>query len=173
MKKATLVIAACLTLASCGKKSDSDLLVGKWRVVSQEDPQMTTMIEEQLRFIDTVGQNTTPEQNIAEYGTNNMDSFKAMQREQIEAYKKEQDEYLKNITFEFRKNGTIIYNYGPNVDSAKWKVTDKGLLEVDESQSKGQTAPKVMMDIVYVTDTALKLTFLQNNVSVIFHPDKK
>lgn len=175
MKKTAIIALACLSFAACSEKSNKDKIVGKWHGAYQENPQMDQMIEEQLKALDTVGQNTTPAQNLELYGTSNMDSFKAMQRQQVESFKAEQQQYLEKTIFDFRKDGTVVFNFGDNLDSATWTIDDKGTLTLDEKKGKGEAGEKVSMHIEYLTDTAMKLKFNENSFtgSVVFHPEKK
>jgi hypothetical protein len=174
MKRILFTLLASLALFACAKKENKDKIVGKWRGGYQENPMMDSLIRQQLEFIDTVGRNTTPEQNMAEYGTSNMDSFKALMKEEITMYKAQQEEFMKQTIFEFRKDKVALFNFSGQIDSANWYFNEEGDLILDEMKLKG-SGDKLTMTVIYLTDTAMKLKFNENdfNGSVVFYPEKK
>jgi hypothetical protein len=173
MKKITFIVCASLMLFSCGKKSTKDKLIGKWRGVLQENPEMEMMHKQGLAFLDTVGKNTTPEQNKELYGTDDITAFKEREMRAMDSFIKSQDAYTKATVIEFRKDGIAVFNFNGDVDSANWYMDDEGALIFDEMKLKG-SGEKLTMQIDHISDTALKLKFNEQDFmgAVTFHPEK-
>lgn len=174
MKKTVFIIAASLILFSCGKeKTTKEKLTGKWRGVSQENPQLETMYKQGLLTLDTVGEHTTPEQNKELYGTTDIAAFKVEQRKVMDSFMRSQETYTKSTTIELRKDGIVYFNFNGAADSANWEINEDGELIFDEMKLKG-AGEKLTMLVEYVSDTGLKLKFNEEGFvgSVTFHPEK-
>lgn len=174
MKKIVFIISASLLLFSCGKeKTTKEKLIGKWRGVSQENPQLEMMYKQGLVTLDTAGEHTTPEQNKELYGTTDIAAFKAEQRRMMDSFMRSQEAYTKSTTINLRADGIVNFNFNGDVDSANWELTEENELIFDEMKLKG-AGEKLTMLIEYVTDTGLKLKFNEEGFvgSVSFHPEK-
>lgn len=174
MKKTVLVISASLMLFACGKeKSTKEKITGKWRGVSQENPQLEMMYKQGLVTLDTVGNSTTPEQNMKLYGTTDIAAFKVEQKRVMDSFMRSQESYTRSTTIDLRKNGIVYFNFNGDVDSANWDINEEGELIFDEMKLKG-AGEKLTMLIEYVSDTGMKLKFNEQDFvgSVTFHPEK-
>ena len=171
MKKIIFILLAGTLLASCSnkKESTSEAIVGKWRGFSQDNPELEMMIKGQEIFLDTVGNSTTPEQNKEIYGTDDMAAFKADQRARLEKFKTEQLNATKNTIITLKEDGTAELNFDGTPQPAKWRLA----LVLDAQV--GDSSERVVMDIDYANDTAMKLRFNEREFSgsVIFHPEKE
>lgn len=174
MKKIVLIISASIMLFSCGKeKSTKEKITGKWRGVSQENPQLDMMYKQGLVTLDTVGNSTTPEQNMELYGTTDIAAFKVEQKRVMDSFMRSQESYTKSTTIDLRNNGIVYFNFSGDIDSANWEINEKGELIFDEMKLKG-SGEKLTMLVEYVSDTGMKLKFNEQDFvgSVTFHPEK-
>lgn len=171
MKKSLLFFIPVLLLAC--QPSKKDMLVRNWHAVSLYNPELNDMLLKQQKFIDTVGQSTTRAADDSLYGFHNIDSIKVLLQKQLDSFKQMQQQALENTYFNFKKNGQAILTFGGNTDTTKWYFDDEGALMFDEMQEKG-TGTSFKMIVQHLSDTALKLKFVQKDVSsvVTFHPVK-
>lgn len=172
MKKILFILLAGALLSSCAekKKGISEAVIGKWRGFSQDNPELEMMIKGQEMFLDTVGNSTTPEQNREIYGTDDMAAFKADQRARLEKFKEAQYAATTNTIITLKEDGTAILDFDGSPQTAKWR-----LALVLDAQVAGDSIERVVMDIDYANDTAMKLRFNEQEFSgsVIFHPEKE
>jgi hypothetical protein len=118
MKKIALFLLTPITLLSCNAKEKQ--LAGKWQAVYLDNPALTDMLVNQQHFIDTFGQNTTPEQNDSMYGVRNIDSMRQVLQMQIDSFRMMQEQTLQQTKFEFRSDKTALLYFGETPDSAHW-----------------------------------------------------
>lgn len=174
MNKSVLTILMMVLLAACTTQDKKKMLQGKWQAVALDNPAQDSVLAEQRAFLDTFGNSTTDEQNMEIYGFTNVDSARHEVKKVLDDYMSMQDEAIKNTRFDFRKDGTMITEFKGVVDSANWGINDEGMLEFEQMTSEG-TPQKLSMEILYVTDTLLKLRMTENGMSstVIFEPVDK
>lgn len=149
------------------------MLTRKWQEVSIDNPTMQSAIDEQERFIDTLGAHTSPEDNQHLYGIRDLDSLKRELSGQVNAYHIEQQRIIDSTWFLFRKDGIVLLNSDEGVDSASWYLDEDKNLILDEMKLKG-TGSTITMQILELTDTSLRLSFTQDNATstVRFRPAK-
>lgn len=171
MKRIILAIVPVL-LFSC-QPSKKDMLVRNWHAVSVYNPTLEDMLQKQQIFIDTVGKSTSLIADDSIYGFHNMDSIKTVLQNQLDSFKLMQQQTLENTYFNFKKNGQTILTFGKDTDTTKWYFDDEGALMLDELKEKG-TGTALKMIVQHLSDTALKLKFIEKDVSsiVTFHPVK-
>jgi hypothetical protein len=157
-----LGVALVVITASC-RPSRETQIIGLWQEVSMTNPQMDQAMEEQMRFVDTVGSQTDAAANVALYGIDNMDSFKASIRTNIDSFKRAQGKAVSETWFEFQKNGMAYLHSMDGLDSANWYFEDDALI-LDEQKLKGGGA-KIQMDVQVLNDTALQLHFTEKYLS--------
>lgn len=175
MKKIVLLcFAATVALGSCKTNDKKSLITGKWQAVSLENTGLAEMMKQQGDFLDTFGKNNTPEQNMAIYGFTNIDSAREILKQEMVEYMAMQDHAVKNTWFDFKKDGTVVMNFSGQVDSTKWRIGDDGKLVLDET-SAAANGEKITMEILYLTDTLMKLQMNEQgmNSTVIFKPADK
>ncbi len=150
------------------------MLERTWRADVLNNPQMDEMMMNGQQFIDTVGTQTDAGANVILYGTSNIDSLKKGLQLQLDSVKVMQQSTVQQTVFTFRKDGVAILQFNGNTDSSKWYFDDQGAIILDEMKEKG-AGDKIKMEIVSLSDTALKLNFQENetNSVVTFHPDTK
>lgn len=158
-------------LAACSTQDKKAMITGKWQAVSLENPQIDSLMAEQTRFLDTFGRGTTDEQNMEMYGFTNIDSARALLKNEMSEYLAMQDHAVKNTWFEFRKDGMVIMNFSGQMDTTKWQINDEGKLVLEE-KSEGSEMGPLSMDILSLTDTMLKLQMIEQGMSstVVFKP---
>ncbi len=83
-------------------------------------------------------------------------------------------EAVTNTVFDFRADSIAILSFAGSVDSGKWYFEKEGILVLEE-MSGDNAGEKVTMEIVSISDTALKLKFEENDAisTVTFHPEGK
>lgn len=158
-------------LSACSAQNKKAMLTGKWQAVSLENSQLDSLMKEQTHFLDTFGNNTTDEQNLAIYGFTNIDSARDVLKNEMTEYMAMQDHAVKNTWFDFRKDGMVIMNFSGQMDSTKWQINDEGKLVLEEP-AKEDDMGKISMDILSLTDTMLRLQMTEQGMSstVIFKP---
>jgi hypothetical protein len=173
MKNILIFILLCIFFFSC-KPDRKALLTRTWRANTLDNPQMEDILVNGQKFIDTVGANTGATANMELYGTNNIDSLKIVMQMQLDSVKAMQQNTVHQTIFTFRKDGVAILQFNGSVDSSKWYFDDQGNIVLDEMKENGG-GDKIKMEVLNLSDTALKLNFKENetNSAVTFHPDKK
>lgn len=163
MKKTGIILLAPLIMwSACNPREQQ--LAGKWQAVHLDNPALTEMMRNQQHFIDTFGQNTTPEQNDTLYGVRNIDSMRQVLLQQIDSFRMMQEQTLQHTQFEFRKDKTALLYFGDMPDSAAWYFDSEGALVLDETKLKG-TGNKTRMEIEMLTGDTLKLRFTENGIT--------
>ncbi len=158
-------------LSACTTQDKKTMLTGKWQAISLENTQLDSLMAEQTRFLDTFGNKTTDEQNMAMYGFTNIDSARQVLKNEMTEYMAMQDHAVKNTWFDFRKDGMVIMNFSGQMDSTKWQINDEGKLVLEEPARQDELG-KISMDILSLTDTMLKLQMTEQGMSstVVFKP---
>ena len=174
-KRYSLLLLMIVIVAASCKKERKDMLARVWQEVSTQNQQFDEVMRSQQQFIDTVGSHTTPAENLAAYGSSNIDSFRRSMQINMDSFKKMQQQSVAKTQFDFRENGIVYIHSDIGVDSASWKLEEDGTtLVLDEQKLKG-TGTSLQMEIIHLSDTSLKLKFNDNNSSSIanFVPAKK
>ncbi|MBL7719409.1 MAG: hypothetical protein JNL72_11275 [Flavipsychrobacter sp.] len=172
MKKLTVLLLAAATLAACTEKREQ-LLTGNWHAVNQKIPTLDSMLKIRDQFLDTVGQNTTPEQELELYGSSNIDSLIREENVAMDLLMKQQKEYLEATRLEFRNDGVVVFNLMGRVDSASWSLVEGNELLFDEIKLKG-AGDKTTLQVEALTADSMALSFsLDDFTSTIsFRKDK-
>jgi len=173
IKRYSILLIALISLVSC-KKTREELLCRKWQEVSTENPERDEMVKLQQAFIDTVGNNTTPQQNMEIYGFSNVDSFRRLLQSNMDSFMMLQQREVEQTQFEFKKEGIVYLRTGRRVDSASWKFEEDGVLLLDEQKLKG-AGSQLHIEVLTLNDTALRVKFVEGAASAIanFKPVKK
>lgn len=173
IKRYSILLIAAISLSSC-KKSREDLLCRNWQEVSTENQERDEMIKMQQAFIDTVGRNTTPQQNLEAYGFTNIDSFRRLMQANMDSFMMLQQREVEQTQFEFKKNGVVYLRTGRRTDSASWKFEEDGMLLLDEQKLKG-AGSQLHIEVLTLNDTALRVKFVDGAASAIanFKPVEK
>jgi hypothetical protein len=173
MKKLLVCIALVPVLLSSCKRHKKDMIAGQWQAFHLENAQMDSEMMSGQHFIDTVGKNTDAATNLQVYGVANMDSMRHIMQQQMDSMKIAQEESIKNTIFNFRKDGMAVLTFSGRTDSAKWHYDEEGnaiILDI----MQGQDDTKLNMDVATLSDTVLKLKFVENGSAstVTFHPKR-
>lgn len=162
-----------VVLASC-KGNKEQKIIGKWHAVHLENPEMDSFFINSQKYIDTIGKGNDDETNLMLYGVTNMDSLRHIMQSQYDSAVTMQLEAVTNTVFDFRADSVAILSFAGNVDSGKWYFEKEGILVLEE-MSGDNAGEKVTMEIVSISDTALKLKFEENDAisTVTFHPEGK
>lgn len=173
MKNTCLVLSLTILLTACGDQK-KDLITRKWQAISLENESLDKDMAEKEKFMDTVGQHTTREMNLALYGVPDVDTIKTILRAQIDEARMVQQYTLEHTIFEFRKDKVAVLSFGNNPDSANWYFDDEGALILDDMNMKG-AGDKTKMDIVTLNDTLLKLKYTEDGITstATFKPMQK
>ncbi|MCB0699805.1 MAG: hypothetical protein H6551_03720 [Chitinophagales bacterium] len=176
MKKYTFILLSItLAMVSCSVQNKKNELSGKWQAVKLDNPQLDELAAMQMKFLDTFGTHTTPEENMKLYNFTNIDSARASLKQEMDNYFAEQDSVIKNTTFEFKSDGVAYLNFNGDVDTSSWKINDAGKLVLENM--KKQNADRVELEIISLSDTELKVVLLGKdrgvNSTVIFKPADK
>jgi hypothetical protein len=175
MKHYILGFAALLGLAACKEATTHDKLIGKWQETEVINPQLDQAMKDQKEFADTIGNSTTPEQNLRNYGVANVDSLKRGLLASIDSFRLQRDEARRTTSYEFLQDGKMYIRTMGELDSASWSLDDDGALILDESKMKGDGGAKLRFEILALNDTVLKLQYNEKFLSstTVFRPVKK
>lgn len=174
LRSRLLILPLCLlSLYSC-KKDKAGKLVGKWQEVAVINPDLDATFNQQKLFADTVGHSNSPEENLALYGVDNIDSFRKVLNANLDSFRMAQIRAVNATQFDFQKNGVIYFHSDEGVDSSNWYLDDDGALILDEAKLKG-AGNTIRMEIIELSDTLLKLQYLEKylNSTAVFRPVKK
>jgi hypothetical protein len=156
-----IAITISLSFFSC-QPSKEKQLEGKWKAVKMESAELDQQIADTRNYIDTVGKNSTPEQNLEIYGVSNMDSMRNVLKEQLDYTLAEQQRTIDNTWLHFLRNGTAATDFGTGTpDTISWYLDDDGALMLDEMKMKG-AGSKTKMDILKLENDSLLLRFSEN-----------
>ena len=172
-KRYSIILLLLLPMAAC-KPSREELITRKWQEVQVENMQIQEALKSQQNFMDTMGTHTTPEENLANYGVTNIDSFRNVLKMNMDSFNRLQQVVIDSTRFEFKKNSVVYLHSMDGVDSANWSFEDEHTLLLDELKLKG-AGTQIRMEILSLSDTALRLKFNENNASstAIFVPAKQ
>lgn len=157
------VLAVCL-LAACGQAKKEELITGKWKATSIENPELAKNLADQQTFIDTIGQHSSGMEAAQAYGYPSVDSMKHDMQRGLDQFKVRQQQVIARTVFEFRKDGVALLNFGTGADSAKWSFDEDGMLVLDEQQLNG-VGGKLLMKVDTVSDGMLHLTYTEEGVT--------
>ena len=151
---------AVLGIVSC--KGKRQMLTGTWHAVKLENPDMDTFFINSQHYIDTIGKNNSEDANLQLYGVANVDSLRRVLQAQYDTAKAMQMNAVVNTVFSFRADSMAFLTFNGIPDSARWYMDKDDKLILDDLQGQG-TGEKVNMEIVELTDVALKLRFKEDN----------
>jgi len=174
MKRLMIIAGLLMVSVYACKPGNRQKLIGKWRAVHVENKKMDSTFMVYQNYIDSFGKGTDSATNMAMYGFTNMDSARNILRVQLDSIRAMQNASVVNTVFQFRNDSVAVLAFGPNVDSSKWYFDSHGKLVLEDLNSFGP-GDKIDMDIVSLTDTALKLKFIQgpDTSMVTFHPERR
>lgn len=175
MARYGFIILVLFVIASCNVQNKKNELTGKWQAVKLDNPQLDELAAMQMKFLDTFGTHTTPEENMKLYNFTNIDSARASLKKKMDEYFIEQEEVVRNTTFEFNDDGVAYLNFNGDVDTSSWRIDNAGKLVLENM--KKQNTDRVELEIVSLSDTLLKVLLLGKdkgvNSTVIFKPADK
>ena len=153
-----------LAAGSCKTERErKDLLIRKWQEVSAQNPQFDEVMQSQQQFMDTVGMHTTAEENLAAYGTANIDSFRRNMQMHMDSFKKMQQLNIASTQFDFRENGIVYIHTNIGLDTNSWKLEEDGTTLILENQKLKGAGNPLQVQITHLSDTSLTLKFTGNN----------
>jgi hypothetical protein len=173
MKQLFLFIGCTLLFTACNQ-SRQGKISKKWKATKVENPELEKQVAESRIFFDTVGRSTDAAANEQLYGVRNMDSMRAVLKEQLDSFVAMQEHAVQNTWMDFKKDSLLIADFGNGTDTVKWYFNEDGDLMLDEMAAKG-TGDVIKMQVLQLDDTLLKVKFTENGFSSIasFHPQSK
>jgi hypothetical protein len=157
MNKIFLIsILICILGASC-QSSNQQLLVGKWKAVSLQNPTMDKEIAKAILDIDTFG-NT----DISITNAVNIDSFKAMRKQLLQQDIADQKKALQEISYTFSDKGIAYISDGVGIDSAIYTIEENNILKIDAPALTG-VGDLQLFTITSLSDTQLTLQMAVGN----------
>lgn len=173
MKYLSIILLAVITLSACEsnvENSTTKLLTKKWNATYSSEIDSN---EHLMKFLDTVGNSTSPEQNEQIYGIRDLDSFKKANLSIIQDRLAMQKHSLENTWIQFYKDGMVIRNFSGLVDTTIWSVDTTGKLTFGDPAKGGEI---YNMDIIKLEDSVLELNMVQQNggvLNMVFTPQEK
>lgn len=149
--------AACGILGMVACQSPNDKIVKKWQVTAFENPTTDSILKEREKSIDTI---TMVDSNMVMFfQTDNLDSIKALMRDELNQFKVQQGEAAKQSYMDFRSSGTVIMAGGLNVDSATWAIVNKDKLIFSNFPKEGVPATHDTFEILKISDKELSIKY--------------
>lgn len=173
MRQLSIILLAIVTLTACNNSVENQttkLLTKKWKATYSSEIDSN---EHLIKFLDTVGNSTTPEQNEQIYGVRDLDSFKMINLSIIQDRLAMHKHSLDNTWLQFYKDGMVVRNFSGLIDTTVWSVDTSGKLTFGDPNAGGEIYD---MDIVQLEDSVLKLNMVQQNgttVNMVFTPQEK
>ena len=141
------------------------MLIGKWNATAIQNPYVDSGLMMEKQMLDTLGKATTPEQNLALYGTKNIDSLRQDQYAKLDTMISRQQFVTNNTWFQFNKDGSAILHYGDMAPiNTAWQMNDTGKLLLDVIE-RSSFANNLDINIISITDSSLKIQQVKNEVS--------
>lgn len=173
MKQLAIILFAAVTFSACNNPVEdktTQLLTKKWKATYSSEIDSN---EHLISFLDTVGNNTTPDQNEQIYGIRDMDSFKKVNLSIIQDRLAMQRHSLDNTWMEFYNDGKVVRNFSGLIDTTIWSVDTSGKLTFGDPAKGGEI---YNMDIIQLKDSVLELNMVQQNggvINMVFTPQEK
>lgn len=172
IKKTLSILSLVVLLYSCASEQEkkSSTIARKWQATELVNPQLDSLMNEQRKFLDTFGKNTTDEQNLLIYGITNIDSARTALLKEMDDYKGMQEHSISTTWFDFKDNGIVVMNFSGQKDSSNWKIAEDGNLTLTTiNEEENET---INMQILELDDAMLKLEMNNGGVSstVTFKP---
>jgi len=173
MRNLAILLIVCCYCLSC-KENKTDKLIRKWQEVAIIDPDLDETMHEQQVMADTLGATTDSLQNIALYGTNNVDTFKAKMNASLDSFRKQRYQAIHATIFDFKKEGIIEIYTNKGLDTGKWYLDNEGYLIIENKKRKAADTLR-RLNIAEVSDTLMKLEYKEKNLKMttVFKPVKK
>jgi hypothetical protein len=162
-----------LIFFSC-KREKPGTLIGAWRAVKLENPEMDSFFMKSQMFIDTMGNTHDDELNMRLYGITNMDSMRVIMQQQYDSARAIQREGVTNTVFTFRADSVAVLAFNGVVDSGRWFFLDEHTMVIDPFHKTDQNE-KVEMEVLALSDTLLKLKMMDEDTysTVTFKPEQR
>jgi len=165
MKQTVVLAALCSFLLFSCKPGKKKMLIGKWNATAIENPYVDSGLMMEKQMLDTLGKTTTPEQNLALYGTKNIDSLKQDQYAKLDTMINRQQFVTNNTWFQFNEDGSAVLHYGDmDAITTSWHLNDSGKLLLDVIE-KSSFANNLDINIILLTDSSLRIQQVKNEVS--------
>lgn len=173
MKRSIIYLLSLLIFVGACKGSKRDLLIGAWRAIKLENPDMDSFFKNSQTYIDTVGKHNDAATNIALYGVANMDSMRQYLQQQYDSTKAMQMDAVAHTTFKFRKDSIVELFFNGSQDSSRWSLDKDGAIILTDLNAQSAD-DKARMEIVELSSDVLKLRFRENtSISVVtFKPER-
>lgn len=177
MKKiVSIALLSAYALASCSDGNNKSKLVGTWKATSIETPTEDSLIlvEKDLRMKEIDSWTEVPQMFKEERKISNLDSAKALAKQEINTYLESREEDRNSLveTFQmtFEGNGKLYRKTQDIHDTAEWYLTKdnqgKQVIVVDPFVP-GKTnippqAPITIFEVVHNSGDSLRLQFRQS-----------
>ena len=158
-----------VALVSCGHKKT---IVGSWRSVRLENPDMDSFYIKTQQYIDTIGKNNDPAVNMEVYGTTNIDSLRREMQVRFDSTKALQERSITNTVITFKSNGLAYLSFNGNMDTSRWTLGADNMLKLSDV-SVGMQPDTIVWKVAELTDTSLVVKMEKDSSvsKVTFHPE--
>ena len=165
-----LALAGTALFASCKNDSPRSLLTGSWQGTTMRNEAMEEMVAAQRGLLDTLGNNTSPSEWPALYGTSNLDSFKKEGYKTLDALQVHLKESATKTNFNFRPDSVAVLTFEGAADSVRWSMEGDTLLVLTEIEKPGITGNTPMrMSLKTLTKDSLSLSFEERGANSVMN----
>ena len=147
MRKIITISLCAILLTSCETQDKKTELVGTWQAVALDAPDVEKAMQDQMNFLDTMGDHTTPEQNIEIYGKADVTSLRDSLKAVLEEYGTKQEYALEHTSFIFRADSVFVRKLNDHIDSGRWYIDPTGKLMIVDVQ-KEMMSPENGYDLI-------------------------
>ncbi|RYD51145.1 MAG: hypothetical protein EOP52_12155 [Sphingobacteriales bacterium] len=149
--------ALVLFLASCRLNDPAAQLEGSWQGVAIYNSGIEKLLQEQQFVLDTIGRETPPDQYLAQFGMQNLDSFRKAGYTALAELRKSYEAGAAASRFQFRNDGVAVFSYPDGTDSARYSLEGDSILILDERFLKGVGDDQLQMRIESMSADSLML----------------
>ncbi len=157
MKHYWIPVVAFLGLTACHLNNPAAQLEGSWQGVTIYNSGIEKLLQEQQFVLDTIGRETPPNRYQAEFGIQNLDSFRKAGYNALAEMRNSYEASAAATRFQFRNDGVAVFRYPDGTDSAHYSLEGDSVLVLDERFLKGVGEERLLMQIESLSADSLML----------------